>query len=183
MEMQADVAELDADCGRVGAARRDRGRVRGKVRLLSLDALDGRTVPGQRARELSDRLIAERGGLDRLDVMRVRHAATWAALSAWIEDRLARLLVGEDVEASEVATLINARRREGERLGEPEPRDVSGDIESWAAQKAAQKAARAAPDAAGVIQPASSGDALRDADPADGAGSPVLHSGDGGEHG
>jgi hypothetical protein len=103
----------------------------GKLRLLTLDDLDGRTRAKQRAEELRESLISERGGIDRLDVMRVAHTASWAILTAMIEDQCARFLMGEAVEPSAIATLINARRREGEVIGEPEPRDITPDLHEY----------------------------------------------------
>jgi hypothetical protein len=71
--------------------------------------------------------------------MRTAHASTWAILTALIEDKLARVIVGEPVDLTEVATLINARRREGEAIGEPEPRDITDTVESIAADLAAER--------------------------------------------
>jgi hypothetical protein len=68
--MQVDAAEVGP--GYEG----DGGR---KLRLLTLKDLDGRTRARQRAEELRERVISERGGADRLDVIRVAHTDTWAA--------------------------------------------------------------------------------------------------------
>lgn len=128
--MQADTLTIDA------GSRANGGH---KLRLLTIDDLDGRTRARQRADELRERLLAERGGADRLDILRTTHASTWALLSSMIEDQMARFLLGEPVQPSEIATLINVRRREGEVLGEPEPRNVTPSIVEYAADIAARK--------------------------------------------
>ena len=115
-----------------------------KLRLLTLDDLDGRTRARQRAEELRERLMAERGGADRLDVMRTTHASTWALLTSMIEDQMARFLLGDPVEPATIATLVNARRREGEVIGSPEARDVTPSLAEFThtiARSAAQKPA------------------------------------------
>lgn len=138
---------MRADAVAIGATHG--GNAGRKVRLLSLDDLDGRTRARQRAEELRERLMVERGGPDRLDVMRTTHASTWAILSTMIEDQMARFLMGDPVEPAAVATLINARRREGEVLGEPAPRDVTPSIDRFVESIANAKAAAAPGVAAG----------------------------------
>src|SRR5262245_19284200 len=112
-----------------------------KIRLLTLDDLDGRTRARQRAEELRTRVVAERGGADRLDIMRTTHASTWSILSTMIEHEMARFLLGEPVEPSAIATLVNARRREGEVIGEPDPRDVTPSISEFITDLEARKRA------------------------------------------
>ncbi len=101
--MSASAAAVDAE------SRTEGGR---KLRLLTLEDLDGRTRARQRADQLRERLMAERGGADRLDIMRTTHASTWALLTSMIEDQMARFLLGDPVEPATIATLVNARRRE-----------------------------------------------------------------------
>ena len=129
--MQAEAAAMQSGNGG------DSGR---KLRLLTLADLDGRTRARQRAEELRERVISERGGPDQIDVMRAAHTDTWALLTAMIEDLMARYILGEPIEPSSVATLINARRREGEAIGEPTPRDVSPpDVDRYLAHRRAQE--------------------------------------------
>jgi hypothetical protein len=111
-----------------------------KLRLLTLDDLDGRTRARRHADELRERLISERGGADRLDAMRLAYTSTWAAFTALIEDQLTRLFLGEPIDPARIATIANARRREGEMIGAPEPRDVTlsvADIAKEYARRAA----------------------------------------------
>jgi hypothetical protein len=102
--------------------------------LLSLSDLDGRTRARQRAEELRERVISERGGADRIDCMRLAHAETWTVLTAIIEDQLTRYMLGDSIEPASIATLVNARRREGEVIGEPEPRDVTPTLDKYLAE-------------------------------------------------
>src|SRR5262245_57230956 len=103
----------------------------------------------RRADELRERVIAERGGEDRMDAMRLVHTSTWAVFSAIIEDQLARLMLGEAVEATAIATLANARRREGEVIGAPEPRDVTPSLSEYLRGVAIAEAAQRVPVAPG----------------------------------
>lgn len=108
-----------------------------KQRLLSLRDLDGRTRAKQRAEDLRGRIIAERGGCERMDAMRLAYIDSWAWLTALIEHQMAKVILGEAVNPADVATLINARRREGEAIGGPTPRDVTPDLEKYLAIKRA----------------------------------------------
>jgi hypothetical protein len=97
-----------------------------KARLLTLENLDRRTHAAKKALELNDRLLAERGGAERLSTLRCSLIATVAALTAMIEDQVTRWLAGQDIDAAALMTLINARRREVEAIGiDPAPLDVT----------------------------------------------------------
>ena len=67
----------------------------GKIRLLTLDDLDGRTRARQRAEELREHLISERGGAGQIDIMRMAHIDTWTVMTAIIEDQLTRYMRGD----------------------------------------------------------------------------------------
>ena len=96
----------------------------GKVRLLSFDDLDKRTKPYQQAVEFRDELMSERGGEANLDALRIRFIEDVAITSAMIRDAQVRWLKGEQIGISEIATLLNSRRRDAEQIGGPEPRDI-----------------------------------------------------------
>jgi hypothetical protein len=60
-------------------------------------------------------------------------------------DAIVRWLRGEPISLSELATLLNCRRRDAELIGlDPAPRDITPDIATYMAQKAAEKARPAA---------------------------------------
>jgi hypothetical protein len=101
-----------------------------KSQLLTLDDLDRRTRAGQRAFDFHDRLVGERGGAASMGVLRYAMTRSVAVLSAMIEDAQARWLLGEPVSLTDLATLLNARRREAEKIGiDPDPRDVTPDLQ------------------------------------------------------
>ena len=96
----------------------------GKVRLLTLDDLDKRTRAAQRAFDLTDRLLSERGGAASAGELRKAITRGVALLTTMIEDAGARWLSGEAVDPASIATLLNARRRDAELIGiDPQPRE------------------------------------------------------------
>jgi len=97
----------------------------GKIRLLTLDDLDGRTRAAQRAHDLTDKLLAERGGADSGELRRAMTTGV-ALLTTMVEHYAARWLSGDPVDPASIATLLNARRRDAELIGiDPEPRDIT----------------------------------------------------------
>jgi hypothetical protein len=103
-----------------------------KSRLLTLDDLDRRTKAAQRAFDLHDRLVAERGGAESMSVLRYSMTRSVAVLSAMVEDQQVKWLRGERVDPAAIATLLNARRREAEIVGiDPLPKDVTPDLKTY----------------------------------------------------
>jgi hypothetical protein len=138
--MQAEAAEIDSGCQ--PDAKPKGGS---KARLLSLADIDRRTRAYQRTAELIASVESDLGGSERLSTGERQIVQRAAVTGALIEDLEARWLSGEGIDPATYCTLSNAQRRLFETVGlKRQPRDVSGDIESWAAQKAAEKAARAA---------------------------------------
>jgi hypothetical protein len=108
-----------------------------KNKLLTIEDLDQRTRAAQKATEFRDRLMSERGGADRLSLLRQSMIGTLAVLNAMIEDGLTRWLSGQDVDHAALLSLINARRREAELIGlDPEPKDVTPGLDSYLNRKA-----------------------------------------------
>lgn len=118
--MQADTTEKQRATGK--GAKRTRA---GKMRLPSLDDLDKRTAAYRDATGLIERVIGERGGSDQVDVVRAASAETWAVLTTQLRALQVEWLNGQNVDWSEFTTIANARRREGEMLGAPEPKDIT----------------------------------------------------------
>ncbi|WP_301004808.1 hypothetical protein [Mesorhizobium sp.] len=116
----------------------------GKARLVTLGDLDKRTAAAKQALEFRDLLISERGG-DDIGALRLAIIEDVACVSAIIRDAQVRWLKGEQISLSELATLLNTRRRDAELIGiDPEPRDITPDITTFMANKAAEKASKAA---------------------------------------
>jgi hypothetical protein len=200
MEMQAEAGEIETGC-RVDAAPKGGN---GKVRLLSIDDLDGRTLAAKRARETQDDVLADLGGAESLSTLERLAASHVSVADAMITDVGVRWLRGDPVDPTAFATLVNTFNRSAAALGwTRRAKDVTpkDDVTEWIEGRLAEKrkpADASAADAsaetpgegerasdvpsesetpAGHPFPAASGDALRDADPAGGAGSPVNSSG------
>jgi len=108
----------------------------GKTRLHSLDDLDGRTKAAQRAFEMRDKLVAERGGAENLSALRLAIIEDLSVVSAMIRDTTVRWLKGEKIAPAEIATLINVRRRDAEIIGiDPAPRDVTPSLHEYVREK------------------------------------------------
>jgi hypothetical protein len=89
---------------------------RGKVRLCTLEALDGRTVAARRARELAQAFQAELGGtVSATQLFAIDRAS---ALMALAEDAKARRLAGNgDVSLEDLVRIDNAAARAVKALG------------------------------------------------------------------
>ena len=96
-----------------------------KARLLTIKDLDGRTRAAKRANDVLQTIVSERGGRDRMNLVQLKSAESYSVLTAMIEGIGAGWLDGQKVDANEYATLLNARRREQQVMGGPEPHDVT----------------------------------------------------------
>lgn len=112
----------------------------GKVRLPSLNDVDKRTAAFHAIVDLRDRLIAERGGEDSMDIRARESCESWAIVTTILKGIEVAWLSGLPVDFAEYSSLLNARRREGELIGDPQPRDITPDIRAYAAMNAAEKA-------------------------------------------
>jgi hypothetical protein len=112
-----------------------------KTRLLTLKDLDGRTRASRMAKDIFETLVRERGGADQMNAAQLEAAETYAVLTAMVKSGLTGWLDGQQIDATEIATILNARRREAQAMGGPEPRDVTPSIHAFAAEYAASKAA------------------------------------------
>lgn len=129
----SDSAEIAA--GSTSEAAPKRG---GKVRLLTLDDLDGRTRAAQQVRDTRAEVIADLGGEDHLSTL--EHAAVNnAALTvAMVHDAGVRWLQGESIDPGSVATLVNAFNRTAAILGwQRRQKDVTPSLAEYAARKGA----------------------------------------------
>jgi hypothetical protein len=110
-KMPPDPPEVDA--GRAP----DAAKSGGKVRLLSLDDVDGRTVAYRRCVDLIACVERDLGGHNRLSEAQrqlVRHAALTATM---LEDLGSRWLAGQPIDPTTFSTLVNAARRGFEAIG------------------------------------------------------------------
>jgi hypothetical protein len=81
----------------------------GKLQLMTIDDLDGRTLAARRAKQLVGAIEEDLGG--ELTVSQRQLATHAAILGAMIESMSARWLQGEAVDLANYALLINAQRR------------------------------------------------------------------------
>jgi hypothetical protein len=168
--MQAGIGTIDASPS--AGAPEKRG---GKVRLLTLSDLDGRTRAAQYARDTQAAICSDLGGEARLSTLQRMAVESVTLTAAMLRDLHARYLQGDDVEVATVATLSNTFNRTAGALGwERTARDVSADIEHWAAGKAAEK------ERAGSqpVRPAGAAPLDVDAHAAEGVSAPATSDGD-----
>lgn len=103
----------------------------GKVRLPSLKDIDQRTAAFRDIVQIRDKLASERGGADSLDVRTLASLESWAVATTIIKGVEISWLQGLPVDFAEYSSLLNARRREGELIGDPSPRDVTPDLNRY----------------------------------------------------
>lgn len=108
----------------------------GKMRLLTLADLDGRTLAARRARELVDGLASDLGGADRLTVAERQLCQRAAVLGAIIEHQEAAVLAGNPIDVSDHLAAVNAQRRVLTTIGlERRARDVTPDLRTYLAER------------------------------------------------
>jgi hypothetical protein len=123
--MQIDAVEKPADAS--PTPRRSRaGKYARKTRLITAEALDGRT----RARRLYNQLIsgieADLGGRDQLSTIELALVQAFAGVSIHTANLNAHLLRGDSIDLTEHAAAVGAMVRIATRLGlQRRPRDVT----------------------------------------------------------
>jgi hypothetical protein len=125
-----DSGELDSERG-------------GKVRLLTLDDLDGRTRAAQRVRDTSREVMSDLGGSEQLSTLERAAVDHVSLLDTMVKDAGARWLKGDTVDPSSIATLVNAFNRTAGVLGwQRRQKDVTT-LGSYLAHRSAEKGAAA----------------------------------------
>lgn len=104
----------------------------GKMRLLTLDDMDGRTRAAQHVRDTRAEVVADLGGEDQLSTLERATVDHVSLLDAMVKDIGVRWLRGDSVDASAVPTLINAFNRSAAALGwQRRTKDASPDISTF----------------------------------------------------
>lgn len=103
-----------------------------KERLLTRDALDGRT----RARKLFDSIASgienDLGGREHLSTVELALVEAFAGAALHLNDLNARLLLGQKIDLAEHAAAIGAMVRVAARIGtRRRPRDVTPSVEQY----------------------------------------------------
>jgi hypothetical protein len=129
-------------------AKRSR-HMRGKTRLRTIQALDGRTLAAKRAHELAQGFVCELGGtITASQRLAIERAAALAALS---EDAQARRLSGSpDITLEDLVRIDNAAMRAVKALGikpaaAPKPSILAEHLAGRAAERAGVQTAHGAP--------------------------------------
>jgi hypothetical protein len=114
------------------------GRHQGKVRLVTLDDIDGRTLAARRASSLVAAIEADVG--TDLSAAERQLAQRAGVLGAFLEDAEARWISGQPFDLGLYCTGLNAQRRVLETLGiKRQPRNVTPSLEVYSQQMAAAK--------------------------------------------
>ena len=133
--MQPDTAELDAKSPAATAPK-----VPGKLRLLTLSHLDGRTAAARRAHELIESISTDLGGGDRLSEGSRQLVQRAAVLGTFIESCEAQWLGGEPVDLADYLAAINSQRRVLATIGlERRARDLTPSVDVYLARVAAEE--------------------------------------------
>jgi hypothetical protein len=108
------------------------GTQRGKVRLLTLDDLDGRTRAAQHVRDTRQEVIGDLGGAEQLSTLERASVDHVALLDAMVKDAAARWLQGEAIDPTGVTTLVNTFNRSAAALGwRRRAKDVTPDLHDY----------------------------------------------------
>jgi hypothetical protein len=119
--MPADTAQLE---GQSTAAPPPKAG--GKLRLLTLGHLDGRTAAARRAHELIEAIELDLGGGDRLSEGSRQLVQRAAVLGTFIESCEVQWLGGEAVDLADYLAAINSQRRVLATIGlERRARDIT----------------------------------------------------------
>jgi hypothetical protein len=107
-----------------------------KVRLATLDQLDGRTIAAKQAREVISSIEEDLGGRESISTARRALIENAAVLGAVVQDMGAKWISGEQIDLALFATLSNTRRRLLESVGlDRAARDVTPSVSEYLAQK------------------------------------------------
>ena len=108
----------------------------GKVKLMTLADLDGRTNAAKAARALVADLSADLGGADRLSAGERALVVRAAVTTAMLEHIETTWLAGGGIDLAGYATLANVQRRLLVTVGlQRRPRDVTPDLDDYVASR------------------------------------------------
>jgi hypothetical protein len=135
-EIPPDTATVRQANG-TGTALPRRSKTRqGKARLLTLDALDGRTAAYADARRLIETLSSDLGGEDQLSAGEHQLVTRAAMTGAIVADFEARWVAGQPVPLADYLSAVNVQRRVLATLGlQRRARDVTPDPLQYARER------------------------------------------------
>ena len=116
--MPADAQQLPVRRRRNGRSRAALSRAaRGKQRLLSRDALDGRTRARKQFDAIATGIAGDLGGEDRLSTVQKHLVEAFAGAAVHVHDLNARLMLGQDVDIIAHSHAISTMVRVASRIG------------------------------------------------------------------
>src|SRR5690349_691562 len=128
----SDTPAMPADCS-ADASR--------KVRLLSLDDLDGRTAAAKAARTLIADIESDLGGADLLTAAQREVVHRTALSSVMLRDMEATYLSGRGIDVGAYTTLANTQSRMLKLIGlERRARDITPDLPTYLAMRDSARA-------------------------------------------
>jgi hypothetical protein len=114
------------------------GRKRGKLRLLSRDKLDRRTLAAKKFDAIATGIAADLGGKDRLTTVQRHLVEAFAGAAVHMHDLNARLLLGQQVDIISHSQVISTMVRIASRIGVHRvARDVTPDLQTYLTHHAA----------------------------------------------
>jgi hypothetical protein len=108
----SDRAKMAADAPTIAT-----GNGQGKTRLLTRNALDGRTRARKAFDAIAEGIAQDLGGEDRLSTVQRHLVEAFAGAAVHVHDLNARLLLGEDVDITAHASAISTMVRIASRIG------------------------------------------------------------------
>jgi hypothetical protein len=128
-----DAASVSSGCASKAGA---------KKRLLTRDALDGRTRAARAFDAIASGVISDLGGADQLTTVERELVEAFCGVAVNVRDLNARLLAGEDIDLSEQATAISSMVRLVNHIGvRRRPRDVTPSVAEYVSRLADEDAA------------------------------------------
>ncbi len=130
LDGMAIAAKLPADGRSITVS--SNGRRRSKLRLLTRDKLDRRTLASRKFSSIASGIAADLGGEDRLSTVQHHLIEAFAGAALHVADLNARLLLGQQVDIAEHSQAISSMVRIAMRIGvERLPRDVTPTLDQY----------------------------------------------------
>lgn len=130
LDGMAIAAKLPADGRSITVS--SNGRRRSKLRLLTRDKLDRRTLASRKFSSIASGIAADLGGEDKLSTVQHHLIEAFAGAALHVADLNARLLLGQQVDIAEHSQAISSMVRIAMRIGvERLPRDVTPTLDQY----------------------------------------------------
>lgn len=108
----------------------------GKLKLVTMASLDGRTRAARTVRDLVASIETDLGGTDEVSAMQAQLVRRAAVLGALLESQEAGWAAGDGIDAGEYLPALNAQRRVLDTLGiHRKPRQIPQGLHEYLANK------------------------------------------------